>query len=319
MEDYPVDQPALSPHRITILVVAWGVMLLVSLLPVVVLQEIFQISVTYQNRVMVSLAILLVMLVLTFFWRTIRPLREYFIIFITLYATEGFFYGLVGNLPAIDPYMESKDFVPSLLATQALRMAVSLVMLAGLMVIKKKREAFYLVKGDLGATADPIPVIMTKPTSWRELGRALSLFISLGTLAFLLIAAFPSLSAQFRGGALGSLLGQVLVLMPMVLLFAAMNAFSEELTYKASFLSVLNDPVGKRQALLLMAVFFGLGHYYGIPYGVIGVLMAALLGWLLGKAMLETKGFFWAWFIHFLQDALIFTFMAIGSVTPGGQ
>jgi len=27
----------------------------------------------------------------------------------------------------------------------------------------------------------------------------------------------------------------------------------------------------------------------------------------------------WAWFLHFLQDVLIFTFMAIGSITPGGQ
>ena len=142
--------------------------------------------------------------------------------------------------------------------------------------------------------------------------------LSLGTLAFLLIAAFPSFIAQFNNGTLGSRLGQVLVLMPLVLLFAVMNAFSEELTYKASFLSVLNDPVGKRQALLLMATFFGLGHYYGVPYGIVGVLMAGLLGWLLGKSMLETRGFFWAWFIHFLQDVLIFSFMALGSVTPDG-
>ena len=49
------------------------------------------------------------------------------------------------------------------------------------------------------------------------------------------------------------------------------------------------------------------------------VVMAGLLGWLLGKAMLETRGFFWAWFIHFLQDVLIFSFMAIGSIVPGGS
>jgi hypothetical protein len=48
------------------------------------------------------------------------------------------------------------------------------------------------------------------------------------------------------------------------------------------------------------------------------VVLASFLGWLLGKAMLETRGFFWGWFIHFLQDGLIFTFMAAGSITPGG-
>jgi membrane protease YdiL (CAAX protease family) len=314
-----MNTPAESKNRTVLLVVAWGVMLLVSFLPVIILQEMLHISTLYPTRVMVSLAFLGVMLLLTFIWHVIRPLREYFIIFIILFAAEGFFYGLVGNLPAIDPYMETKAFVPSMFATQVLRMAVSLVMLAGLMVMKKKRDAFYLVKGDLGAIADPIPWVMRRPTSWKVLGRALSLILSLGTLAFLLIAAFPSFVAQFNNGTLGSRLGQVLVLIPLVLLFAAMNAFSEELTYKASFLSVLNDPVGKRQALLLMATFFGLGHYYGVPYGIVGVLMAGLLGWLLGKSMLETKGFFWAWFIHFLQDVLIFSFMALGSVSPGGQ
>jgi hypothetical protein len=307
-----------SQNRNTLLVVAWGVLLLVSSLPMIILQEVFRIPVPFQARMLTSLALILFMVILTFVWQVIRPLRDFFIVFIILFIAEGFFFGYVGNLPSLDPYLESSEFVPSLLSTQVLRMTVTLVMLAGLMIIKKKREAFYLVKGDLAATADPIPLIMKQPASWRVLGRELSLWISLGTLTFLLIAAFPSLSAQFQQGTLGGMLSQMLVLMPFVLLMAAMNAFSEELTYKASFLSVLENPVGKRQALLLMAAFFGLGHYYGVPYGIIGVLMAGFLGWLLGKSMLETRGFAWAWFIHFLQDVLIFSFMAIGSVTPGG-
>jgi hypothetical protein len=59
-------------------------------------------------------------------------------------------------------------------------------------------------------------------------------------------------------------------------------------------------------------------HFYGVPYGVIGVVMAGFLGWFLAKAMLETRGFVMPWFIHFCQDVLIFSFIAIGSVTPGG-
>jgi hypothetical protein len=47
--------------------------------------------------------------------------------------------------------------------------------------------------------------------------------------------------------------------------------------------------------------------------------MSTFLGWMLGKAMLETRGFFWAWFIHFWQDVAIFSFMAIGAVTAGGM
>jgi membrane protease YdiL (CAAX protease family) len=102
------------------------------------------------------------------------------------------------------------------------------------------------------------------------------------------------------------------------LLLATMNAFSEELTYRASLLGVLNGLIAPRQALFLTAAFFGLAHYYGVPYGIIGVIMSTFLGWMLGKAMLETRGFFWAWFIHFCQDVAIFSFMAIGAVSAGG-
>ena len=69
------------------------------------------------------------------------------------------------------------------------------------------------------------------------------------------------------------------------------------MTYKASFLSVLENAVGKKQALLLMSAFLDIFHFYGIPYGVVGVVLATFLGWLLGKSMLETRGMWWAWFI----------------------
>ena len=35
-------------------------------------------------------------------------------------------------------------------------------------------------------------------------------------------------------------------------------------------------------------------------------------------AHLSPSWLFWAWFIHLLQDVLIFFFMAVGAVTPGG-
>jgi hypothetical protein len=97
-----------------------------------------------------------------------------------------------------------------------------------------------------------------------------------------------------------------------------MNAFYEEMTYKAALLSVLESPVGPRQALYMVAVYFGIGHFYGVPYGVIGVVLAAFLGWILGRSMLETRGMFWAWFIHFWQDVWIFSFLALGSIVAGG-
>ena len=62
--------------------------------------------------------------------------------------------------------------------------------------------------------------------------------------------------------------------------------------------------------MAITTVFFGLGHFYGVPNGVPGVLLSSFLGWFLGKSLLETKGFFWAWLLHFLPDVIIFTFYA---------
>jgi hypothetical protein len=50
---------------------------------------------------------------------------------------------------------------------------------------------------------------------------------------------------------------------------------------------------------------FGIPHFAGMPNGIIGVTLAGILGFVLAKSMHETRGFFWAWTIHFLQDILI--------------
>lgn len=103
-------------------------------------------------------------------------------------------------------------------------------------------------------------------------------------------------------------------LIPVILLVAALNAINEELPYRAALLSQFLPAVGKNQALWITTVLFGVGHFYGIPNGIIGVLMAGFLGWFMGKSILETKGIFWAWLIHFLQDIIVFSFLAMAAL-----
>jgi len=77
----------------------------------------------------------------------------------------------------------------------------------------------------------------------------------------------------------------------------------------------LQSIIGTTHVLLITAVFFGLAHYlYGSLSGLIGFLMTGFLAWLLGKSMIETRGFVWAWFIHFLADVVIFVSYAIAYV-----
>jgi len=138
--------------------------------------------------------------------------------------------------------------------------------------------------------------------SWRTFGWIFALAAGLGVL--IPTALGLRLSAE--------VLLRALPLLPAVLLFAAVNAFTEEVYFRASFLATLPDVIGRGHALLMTAVFFGLAHYLGgSPPGVVGVAMTGFLAFLLGKAMLETRGMLWAWFIHFVPDVVIFASYAV--------
>jgi uncharacterized protein len=293
--------------RRTILIVAWVVALLVSILPDVILNEIFKVSPNWLFPA--KLGLLALALVVSVAWKPIRPLWQYFLVFLLLSLAEDGIARLGETMKWKSWFVHQVPFTMSMLGTQLLRIIVAIFMVVVMLVLKRKFSEFYLVKGDLGAEAKPIPVLMSKPASWKKLGIILSACVTSGTLLFLYLAGRPSLGA----------LGATTPMFPMILILAAMNAFSEEMNYRATVLGALNNVTTGPQAVMLAALFFGIGHYYGVPYGIIGVLMAWFLGWLLGKSMIESKGFFWAWFIHFLQDVAIFSFMAIGSVTPGSS
>ena len=64
----------------------------------------------------------------------------------------------------------------------------------------------------------------------------------------------------------------------------------------------------------MTAYFFGIAHYFGTPGGLLGGIASIFMGWILGKGMIETRGLFWTWWIHFLSDVAIFTFLALALV-----
>jgi len=302
-------QATTFPKPATVLVTAWGFLLLASGLPRIILQEIFRYPVSGDLASSIAAIVLLAGLALTFAWSAVRALRSFFVLFLLLVGVEWIVFTKVDQLPFYQTWLNDLSFNVSMLAEQSLRLIVTLVIIVFLFILKKNRAAFFLVKGDTSALVEPVRWLDIKPGErWNRFGRNFAFILSLGTLAFLVFAGRPPMDIVVRA----------LPFLPAVLLAAILNAFNEEMTYKASFLSVLEDVVGKHQALWLMAAFFGIGHFYGVPYGVIGVLMAGFLGWFLGKSMLETRGLWWAWFIHFIQDVLIFAFLAIGSITPGG-
>jgi hypothetical protein len=291
------------------LVVAWVVVILASLLPRVILQEVFRVEVSASAAALVSAGVLVVALLASIFWRALRALLPFLILFVVLVGAEWLVYTVVDQHPAYREWLSDPSFAVYMPAEQSLRLMVTFLVVVALMVLRRHPKRFFLTVGTLSAPMRRIRWLGVKEgTRWSRFGPIAALALSAGTLAFLLIAGAPP----------PDLVAQAAPLLPIVLVAAALNAFNEEVTYKASFLSVLEGPVGRGHALLMVAAYFGLGHYYGVPYGIVGVAMAFFLGWLLARSMLETRGLFWAWFIHFWQDVLIFSFLAIGSIRPGG-
>jgi hypothetical protein len=291
-------------------VVAWAILLAASLLPTIVARELLGFTPTLVERGPITGAVIVAGLVLSSVVAGWRPLRPFLAVLLALIGAQWLVFTQLGRLPAVRAMTGDPSFGVYMLAEQALNLVVTLGVIAVLFAVHRDRHAFYLAKGDTSAPAGPIGWMGVRPGDrWNAVGRNLTIAISLGTLAFLALSGQPSVDLVVRA----------LPLLPAVVLAAALNAFNEEVTYKASLLSVLVGPMGPRQALWMVAAYFGLAHFYGIPYGLIGVALASFLGWILAKSMLETRGLAWAWFIHFVQDVLIFSFLALGAITPGGS
>lgn len=306
---HPNSEHSISPfrHASPIVYVAAGSTLLISLLPNIIWQETTKSSSDW--LLWVKLAMIGLLILGSTIWKVLRPLRSYFVIFIVLYLAE-WGSNLFGETPLWKSWFSDTSFIGNMLGIQLLRLLVAFVMVTALFIVKRRRSDFFLIVGQTDAPVGPVSWLgVNHSVSWSRFGLVAAICISLGTLAFLLIAGTPNIETMLKA----------LPMLPVIVILALMNSFSEEVNYRASMIATLHGVVSNQQTILITAGFFGIGHFYGVPYGILGVAMAGVLGWLLGKAMLETKGFFWPWSIHFLQDVLIFSFMAIGSVVAGGK
>jgi hypothetical protein len=289
------------------LLLSWSIILLVSLLPDILFKEItgnLPYWLYWAKIILITFFLIASLLI-----KQIQPLWLFFLVLLSVLLLEWLvplFYNLIHYS---DWIVGNSTFVQDMLSVQIPRTTIGILLVLEMWMLMGRLDRFFFVKGRLNAEAAPIPLIMNKPSNWGILGPAIAGAMCLGLLVF--IFAFGNLPNV-------NTIKAVLPMLPFIFLFAASNAFGEEMTYRAPWLGALEGPIGGMQALLMTAVFFGIEHYYGVPYGILGVVITFIPGWLMGKAMLETRGFTWAWFIHFCMDVVIFFFIALGSVSPGG-
>ena len=174
-----------------------------------------------------------------------------------------------------------------------------------LFLLYRSPRQVFLLKGDLSARASRIAWLGIPEArfTWGRLSVVSGLLIAAGTLLLTLLTV--------TGFSQPAALGRLPPLLPLILLLALVNSFSEGVVYRSSVLGPLREALPKERLLLVSAAFFGVAHYYGAPGGVLGVIMSGALGWYMGRSMYETEGFVSAWLIHFFQDVVIFSTVVV--------
>lgn len=248
---------------------AWAVILVASQLPDVISHTLF--GVVPEWLVRGKLGFLLLVAILCFCLRLLRPLLPYVTVLMV------FLFSLI-----IAPHP----------------IFITLLMLAALWALKGNPSEFFLVAGNLRAPIEPVPWLGIKAgKTWALYGWVTALAVIVTVPLVALPAVNLSLEAVTRA----------LSVLPIIVAPAALNAFNEEVWFRAAYMSTLPQVVGKSQALAINAFAFGVIHYLtGLPGGLVGALYTGFFGWIAGKYVLETRGLLGAWLIHFAADVVLF-------------
>lgn len=181
---------------------------------------------------------------------------------------------------------------------QLITLAMTLVFLVILYRLRPENFKRFARIGDLSANAAPVSLLGIKATdTWRRVGITFALIITISTGAFIYMGLVDGHAD----------LSQLLNALPWAVVLSVSNAFIEESLTRFGIVVSLFERIPNSMIYWTAALIFGIPHYLGTPGGPVGALMAGFLGWLLAKSVVETRGMFWAWLIHFLQDVVIIT------------
>ena len=282
--------------------IAWIVTVLISVVPEIAFQLLAGSIPAW--LVYAKSGLLLVLSLIALLWKPVRPLSSFFIIMFAFFGLAELRGQINFSWPFLQKLLGGSAFDARMQAEQTGKLAASLGMIVILLLMGYKRRDFFLRVGDLRAPIKPVRLMgFPKADPWYRFALQWGFYIAaaLAVMQFLLLRPASSVWPK------------VLAMLPSILFYAALNAFNEEMTYRAPMLAALEPVAGGRQAVWISAFFFGIAHYFGTPGGILGGLLSIFMGWLLGKGMLETRGLFWSWWIHFLSDVAIFVFLAATS------
>ena len=296
-----VPKPGVMPGPVDPLsrAIAWGAMVAGSLLPTILSRS------AGEGGYSVPIAQVLVLVVAAvIFGRSsrLRVLSGFLLTIAVLRLGWSVIAPTLADWAPVHGLMDDLDWGPKMFVTRLLNVAGALLMLITFIGRRITRNDLFLRVGDLNAPVKPERILWFRSRlRWWHLGPLIVLIFALAMIAFL----FSHLRPNFWQ------LTQHWQLFPWAVATAALNAANEEFQFRCVPLAHLRNVLPLREGVWLTSIFFGLAHYFGQPPGWLGVAMATVAGFIWAKSMQETRGVGWAFGIHFVQDLVIFYFLAM--------
>jgi uncharacterized protein len=207
----------------------------------------------------------------------------------------------------ITTVFHSNPVVNTQIKFQTMQLILTVVVLLFIHFLNPENFARFFRVGDVNAHISKIDWLgVTGNETWLEIATSIGVFITLGTALFMFFQ-LKKAGVDYR-----YFLFSLLWSIP----FSMANAFSEEAIFRIGIISPLYGIFSVSVIVLISAIIFGAPHYFGMPSGVVGALMAGFLGWLLALSLVETQGLLIAWALHFVQDVVIITSMLLMSRKP---
>jgi membrane protease YdiL (CAAX protease family) len=292
----PIAEPVDGLRR----VVAWSAMIIASALPVILSRLSGQTATA--SLPLAQTVVLVITALLIYRSGRLRPLIGFLL---TLAILRLGWFGVapvLANWAPIQNLSAHSSWAAQQLIARSLNCVGVILLLATLAGRNFTRGDLFLRVGALDAAAQPERILwFRKPIPWTRLGPQLLFVFGIALPLFLFITIRPDIGH----------LSRLWPILPWALATAAVNAANEEFQFRCVPLAHLHGVLLSREAMLLTSVFFGVAHYFGQPSGPIGVIMAAIAGWIWAKSMVETRGAGWAFGIHMAQDVVIFCFLAL--------
>ena len=295
---------AVEATRTKLTALSWVAILIGSMAPTIVLRLLVR-DLPEELVACAQVAVLAVLWAVTWVWPTVKPLRG-LVLALLAFWVGAFSSDFVLESAAWSNWVEGASWgvalVVSKLGVHLIPVALMALTLIGSGI---GRRELFLVRGNPSAPAQPSRLLLLKESRpWNLVARDFLLVYIIITAIVVWLDVRPDVSQIPRA----------LVFLPAIVIAAAINALAEEFQFRSMLLSRLEPVVRPGQAILMTAVLFGSLHYYtGAPSGPVGALVAAFLGWVAAKSMVETRGIVWAFLFHFLADFVIYAFWAMSA------